>query len=211
MKPDPVRIKKYLNEIRKNSLSLNQLIEENGLTPDSVPLKAAKYTLIELAEGMSNTDDAPEIAPVQPLDDVVGHRAPGGTALGSAVGPKGTRWQGDHAVVIGQSFGQQAVASRRKAVGMGQMDDRALSAKVVEPIGLAVDQDFRHPSPPFVSASLLSDLSYHKSQWFPRPRLVSFRPDGLDAPKRFGLDIQNVLGYNERVIRNVLVFAELLE
>lgn len=55
MKPDPVRIKKYLAEIRNSSLALNQLIEENELTPDSVPLKAAKYILIELAEGISNT------------------------------------------------------------------------------------------------------------------------------------------------------------
>ena len=55
MKPDPIRIKNYLAEIRRNSLALNQLIEQNELTPDSVPLKAAKYILIELAEAMSNT------------------------------------------------------------------------------------------------------------------------------------------------------------
>ena len=34
---------------------MNQLIEQNELTPDSVPLKAAKYILIELAEVMSHT------------------------------------------------------------------------------------------------------------------------------------------------------------
>jgi uncharacterized protein YutE (UPF0331/DUF86 family) len=55
VKPDPIRIKGYLAEIRRNSLALNQLIDQNELTPDSVPLKAAKYILIELAEAMSNT------------------------------------------------------------------------------------------------------------------------------------------------------------
>ena len=55
MKPDPVRIKSYLADIKRNSLALNHLIDQNELTPDSVPLKAAKYILIELAEAMSNT------------------------------------------------------------------------------------------------------------------------------------------------------------
>ena len=55
MKPDPTRIRSYLTEIRRSSLALNQLIDQNELTPDSVPLKAAKYVLIELAEAMSNT------------------------------------------------------------------------------------------------------------------------------------------------------------
>lgn len=55
MKADPIRIKNYLAEIRRNSLALNQLIDQNELAPDSVPLKAAKYILIELAEAMSNT------------------------------------------------------------------------------------------------------------------------------------------------------------
>ena len=55
MKADPTRIKQYLSEIRKSSLELNQLIEQNELSIDSVPLKAAKYILIELAEAMSNT------------------------------------------------------------------------------------------------------------------------------------------------------------
>lgn len=55
MKTDPVRLKKYILEIKKNSRELGQLIEQNELTPDSVPLKAAKYILIELAEAMSNT------------------------------------------------------------------------------------------------------------------------------------------------------------
>ncbi|MBW2170066.1 MAG: DUF86 domain-containing protein, partial [Deltaproteobacteria bacterium] len=50
-----VRIQSYLAEIRKNSLELNELIDANDLTLDSVPLKAAKYLLIELAEAMSNT------------------------------------------------------------------------------------------------------------------------------------------------------------
>ncbi len=55
MKADKVRIQSYLAEIRKNSLELNQLIDANDLTVDSVPLNAAKYLLIELAEAMSNT------------------------------------------------------------------------------------------------------------------------------------------------------------
>jgi uncharacterized protein YutE (UPF0331/DUF86 family) len=55
VKADPVRIKRYLAEIRKNSIDLNRLIDQNDLTPDSVPLKAGKYILIELAEAMSNT------------------------------------------------------------------------------------------------------------------------------------------------------------
>jgi uncharacterized protein YutE (UPF0331/DUF86 family) len=54
MKIDPIRIKQYLTEIRKNSLELNHLIDRNELVPDTIPMKAAKYMLIELAEGMSN-------------------------------------------------------------------------------------------------------------------------------------------------------------
>jgi uncharacterized protein YutE (UPF0331/DUF86 family) len=55
MKTDPIRIKSYLAEIRKNSSELTQLIDQNELKAESVPLKAAKYLLIELAEAMSNT------------------------------------------------------------------------------------------------------------------------------------------------------------
>ena len=55
MKADPIRIKQYLTEIKRCSLELNQLITHNELLADSVPLKAAKYILIELAEAMSNT------------------------------------------------------------------------------------------------------------------------------------------------------------
>jgi len=54
VKADPLRIKRYLAEIRRNSLELNQLIDQNELSADSVPLKAAKYILIELAEAMSS-------------------------------------------------------------------------------------------------------------------------------------------------------------
>jgi len=54
VKADPIRIKRYLTEIRRNSIELNQLIDQNELSPESVPLKAAKYILIELAEAMSN-------------------------------------------------------------------------------------------------------------------------------------------------------------
>ncbi len=55
MKTDPIRIKSYLAEIRKNSSELNQLVDQNELRAESLPLKAAKYLLIELAEAMSNT------------------------------------------------------------------------------------------------------------------------------------------------------------
>ena len=55
MRADPIRIKSYFAEIRKNSLELNQLIAQNELRAESLPLKAAKYLLIELAEAMSNT------------------------------------------------------------------------------------------------------------------------------------------------------------
>jgi len=55
MKTDPIRIKSYFAEIRKNSSELIQLIDQNELRAESLPLKAAKYLLIELAEAMSNT------------------------------------------------------------------------------------------------------------------------------------------------------------
>ena len=55
MKIDPTRIKSYLAEIRRNSSELRELVDQNELTPNSLPLKAAKYILIELAEAMSNT------------------------------------------------------------------------------------------------------------------------------------------------------------
>ena len=55
MKADPIRVRQYLTEIRRNSIELNQLINQNKLSSNSVPLKAAKYILIELAEAMSNT------------------------------------------------------------------------------------------------------------------------------------------------------------
>lgn len=55
MKIDPIRITGYLTEIRRNSAALQELIEKNELYPDSIPLKAAKYILIELAEAISNT------------------------------------------------------------------------------------------------------------------------------------------------------------
>jgi uncharacterized protein YutE (UPF0331/DUF86 family) len=55
MNIDPVRINNYLTEIRRNSAALKELLDKNELAPDSIPLKAAKYILIELAEAMSNT------------------------------------------------------------------------------------------------------------------------------------------------------------
>jgi len=55
VKIDPIRIKSYLAEIRRNSSELCELVDQNELAPNSLPLKAAKYILIELAEAMSNT------------------------------------------------------------------------------------------------------------------------------------------------------------
>ena len=55
MSLDPVRLKKFLQEITRGSGELKALVRENQLKPGSVPLKAAKYLLIELAEGLSNT------------------------------------------------------------------------------------------------------------------------------------------------------------
>jgi uncharacterized protein YutE (UPF0331/DUF86 family) len=55
VRPDKLRVKRYFTEIRKNSLDLNSLIDSKELLPGSIPLKAAKYILIELAEAMSNT------------------------------------------------------------------------------------------------------------------------------------------------------------
>ena len=55
MKTDPIRIKSYLAEIKKYSSELNQLIDQNELKAESLPLKAAKYLLIELVEAMSST------------------------------------------------------------------------------------------------------------------------------------------------------------
>ena len=55
MKIDTTRINSYLSEIKKCSRELNQLIDQNDLSPNSISMKAAKYTLIELAEAMSNT------------------------------------------------------------------------------------------------------------------------------------------------------------
>ncbi|MBW2000251.1 MAG: hypothetical protein JRJ29_20115 [Deltaproteobacteria bacterium] len=52
---DIVRLKRLLTEIRRSSRELQHLVEENTLHPGSVPLKAAKYLLIELGEAMSNT------------------------------------------------------------------------------------------------------------------------------------------------------------
>jgi uncharacterized protein YutE (UPF0331/DUF86 family) len=54
MSLDEIRIKKYLQEITRGSEELKTLVLENQLKPGSVPLKAAKYLLIELAEGLSN-------------------------------------------------------------------------------------------------------------------------------------------------------------
>jgi len=54
MKIDQSRIRKYLLEISLNSEELKQLIEKNQIKPGSIELKAVKYTLIELAEAISN-------------------------------------------------------------------------------------------------------------------------------------------------------------
>lgn len=55
VKVDTVRVKKYLAEIRRKSSELQSLLDANDLIPDSIPLKAAKYILIELSEAISNT------------------------------------------------------------------------------------------------------------------------------------------------------------
>ena len=55
MKIDIAKIKRYLNEITRNSNDLKIMISENSLRKDSIELKAAKYLLIELAEAVSNT------------------------------------------------------------------------------------------------------------------------------------------------------------
>ena len=55
MKLDRTRVKSYLFVAKRNAEELNQLIDKNELAPDSLPLKAAKYMLIEIAEAMSNT------------------------------------------------------------------------------------------------------------------------------------------------------------
>jgi uncharacterized protein YutE (UPF0331/DUF86 family) len=54
MKVDLARLKGYVLEITKSSSDLKLLVDQHDLKPDSVPLKAAKYLLIELAEAMSN-------------------------------------------------------------------------------------------------------------------------------------------------------------
>lgn len=55
VKIDKVRLKKYLADIVRNAGELNAIIDQNDLQPDTIELKAAKYILIELAEGMANT------------------------------------------------------------------------------------------------------------------------------------------------------------
>jgi uncharacterized protein YutE (UPF0331/DUF86 family) len=55
MSLDEHRLKKYLQEITRGGEDLKGLVRENLLLPGSVPLKAAKYLLIELAEGLANT------------------------------------------------------------------------------------------------------------------------------------------------------------
>ena len=55
LKSDRIRLKRYLSEITRNSKELSALIKKNELLPGSIELKAAKYILIELAEGISNT------------------------------------------------------------------------------------------------------------------------------------------------------------
>lgn len=54
MKVDRIRLARYLSEITKSSNELKELIDKNSLEQDSIELKAAKYLLIELAEGISN-------------------------------------------------------------------------------------------------------------------------------------------------------------
>jgi len=55
MSLDQNRVRQYLMEITRGGSELQALIRENPLKPASVSLKAAKYLLIELAEGLTNT------------------------------------------------------------------------------------------------------------------------------------------------------------
>ncbi len=55
MSIDKARVIKYLQEFTRGSEDLKALVRENRLVPDSIPLKAAKYLLVELAEAISNT------------------------------------------------------------------------------------------------------------------------------------------------------------
>jgi uncharacterized protein YutE (UPF0331/DUF86 family) len=54
MRIDMNRFRQYLAEITRNSLDLKRIVEQGGLAPGSIELKAVKYILIELAEAMSN-------------------------------------------------------------------------------------------------------------------------------------------------------------
>ncbi|MEJ5361558.1 MAG: HepT-like ribonuclease domain-containing protein [Spirochaetota bacterium] len=54
MNVDTTKIKSYIMEIKKNSTELRLLIQNHQLIPDTVPMKAAKYMLIEIAEAISN-------------------------------------------------------------------------------------------------------------------------------------------------------------
>lgn len=55
MKMDRGRIQRFLMEIRKSCLDLENLITKNKILPNSIELKASKYLLIELAEAIANT------------------------------------------------------------------------------------------------------------------------------------------------------------
>ncbi|MBW1768090.1 MAG: DUF86 domain-containing protein [Deltaproteobacteria bacterium] len=55
MKIDKVRMNRYMMEIVQNSSDLKNLIMDNQLKPGTIPLKAAKYILIELAEATANS------------------------------------------------------------------------------------------------------------------------------------------------------------
>ncbi len=54
MKIDKIRVNQLLMEITKNSSDLEALVNQNTLAPDSIELKAAKYILIEIAEGIAH-------------------------------------------------------------------------------------------------------------------------------------------------------------
>lgn len=55
MSLDEHRLKRYLQEITRAGGELKSLLRENQLKAGSISLKAAKYLLIELAEGIANT------------------------------------------------------------------------------------------------------------------------------------------------------------
>jgi len=58
--------------------------------------------------------------------------APGWRFLRLAAGPEGAGGQGDDVVLLRQYLSQVTISPRREAIGVGQVEEGAPSAKVVE-------------------------------------------------------------------------------